>query len=79
MGFWEKVKEIFQKKESEFLEDKVRDDNLLYRGDEPECWACNFPIHKSQRYRRLEGKKMHKTCFKKLKKIAKNGMSLNGF
>lgn len=79
MKFWESIRDIFRREEAAYIEDQIRDDPLLYIGDEPECFACALPIHGSHKSRRLEGQGVHIYCFKKLKRIAKGGMNLNEF
>ncbi len=73
MSFWEGIKKIFQKNEAENLEEDIREDELVYIGDEPTCFACDMGIHSSQRSRRIDGKRMHIQCFRKMTKIIKNG------
>lgn len=77
MGFWDKIKEVFlkQKKEEDKNNFNIIEDNLIYTGNEPNCWACEMPIHETERKRKIGKHKVHKKCFKKLQKIALNGGS----
>lgn len=79
MGFWDKIRSIFVKKEKNQLDYRFKDDDLEYDGDEPVCWACQMSIHKSQRKRKLNGNYLHGFCFKKIKKIALNGGGIDDF
>jgi len=79
MNIWTKIKEIFLKSNKKKLDEEFQSTKLRYTGEEPDCWACKIPIHESQFSRRLNGKRMHRTCFKKLKKIAQSGGGLNEF
>ena len=79
MGFWSTIRSIFQKKESDSLEKRFEDDTLTYTGNEPDCWACQMPIHNTQRSRKLQGKRMHRFCFRKIKKIALKGGGVDDF
>ena len=66
-GFMEKIKEEFDKT------------TLIYTGDEPDCWACRLPIHKTHFSRRLNGNYIHRSCFRKIKKIALGGGGIGEF
>lgn len=79
MGFWDEVKRIFQKKEGQNLEETIREDELLYIGDEPICSACDMGIHETQKSRKLDGKRMHVQCFRKISKIIRSGGGPSGF
>lgn len=69
-------KKNYKKNEEEFQKSYSR---LEYTGEEPICMACNYPIHETQRKKKLDGKLMHERCFKKLKKMVFTGGSINGF
>ena len=79
MGFWESIRGIFRKQEDKTLEERFDEDELEYTGYEPDCWACGMSIHKSQISRKLNGKRMHRFCFRKIKKIAMNGGNIDEF
>ncbi len=79
MSFWNKIKEIFLRKEKKKLDEDFQKDQLIYTGDEPECWACQLPVHETHFSRKLNGNRIHRTCFKKLKKIAMNGGGIDEF
>ena len=79
MSFWEEIKKIFQKKEGRNLEQEISEDELSYTGEEPVCFACDMAIHESQKSRRLDGKRMHTRCFRKISKIIKTGGDESGF
>lgn len=79
MNFWEEVKRIFQRREGKNLEEEISEDELSYTGEEPVCSACEMWIHKSQKSRKLEGRRMHIPCFRKISKIIKNGGGMDGF
>ncbi len=79
MNIWSTIRKIFLKKEKKKLDEEFRKTTLRYTGEETDCWACQLPIHESQFSRRLDGKRMHRTCFKKLKKIATTGGSVDEF
>ena len=79
MKIWTTIKNIFLRKEKKRLDKEFENSTLRYTGEEPSCWACQLPIHESQFSRRLNGKRLHRTCFKKLKKIATSGGSINEF
>ncbi len=79
MNIWNKIKEIFLKKEKKKLDEEFEKETLEYTGDEPDCWACGLPIHETHFRRKLNGNPIHLTCFKKLKKIALKGGSIDGF
>jgi len=79
MSFWEEVKRVFQKREIKYLEDKIVEDELTYTGEEPVCSACDFGIHESQKSRKMNGKRMHTQCFRKISKIIKSGGNEDGF
>ena len=79
MGFLETIRGIFRKQEVVELEERLEDDTLEYTGYEPDCWACQMPIHNTQKSRKLQGKKMHRFCFKKIKRIALKGGGVDDF
>ncbi len=79
MSFWEEIKKIFQKKEGAYLEDQIEEDILEYNGEEDICSACDMAIHQSQKSRKLNGKRMHIQCFRKISRIIKNGGGPDGF
>lgn len=79
MDFWNTIRNIFRRQEEKTLEENLESDILDYTGYEPDCWACQMPIHKTQRHRKLQGKKMHSFCFKKIKRIAMRGGTENDF
>jgi len=79
MSFWEEIKKIFQKKEGDYLQREIEDDELQYTGEEPTCSACDMGIHSSQKSRRLDGKRMHVQCFRKITRIIKSGGGPDGF
>ncbi len=79
MGFLEKIRSIFTKQEEKELKERFESDDLIYTGYEPECWACQMPIHNTHISRKLQGRRMHRFCFRKIKKIALNGGSVNDF
>ena len=79
MNIWTSIRNIFLKKEKKVLDQEFKKTTLRYTGEEPDCWACQLPIHESQFSRRLDGHRIHRACFKKLKKIAKNGGGIDEF
>ena len=76
MGFWEKVKAIFIKQKE--AEPEQEQQELLYSGYYPTCWACEKMITDGK-IKKLNGKKTHTRCFRQLKKIALNGSSIENF
>lgn len=76
--FWEKLRVIFVETHRDNIVESLKKEDAIYRGNEPECWACGHPIHKSHRSRRLDGQKIHIKCFKKMKMIAKQKVVING-
>lgn len=68
---WQKIKSIFIKKYREEVIETFIKEKLTYTGEEPNCWACDEPIHKTHRSRKLNGNKIHIICFKRLNKIRK--------
>ena len=74
MDFWNKIKNIFLKKEKEKLDEEFDKNELQYTGEEPECWACQLPIHETQFSRRLNGNRIHRSCFKKLSCIRRSSV-----
>lgn len=79
MDIWNSIKKIFLRKEKKGLDEQFEKDTLVYTGEEPDCWACQLPIHDTQFSKRLQGRRMHRTCFRKIKKIALNGGGINDF
>ena len=79
MGFWDKIRRIFTKKESKNLEERFEKDDFQYTGDEPVCGACQMPIHGSHRSRKMNGKRLHIFCFRKIKRIALRGGGIDEF
>lgn len=71
----DKVIGLFRKKKSKRNEEEFQKSykELQYTGLEPLCMACQYPIHESQRSRRLEGKRIHSKCFKDIKKMVLEG------
>lgn len=68
-----KIISIFKKKEKKSIEKHAKEqEQYKPTGYEPVCIACDNYILDYDRYSRLEGKKIHSKCLRKLKKIAMN-------
>lgn len=79
MNFWTKIAKIFRKKEKSRIEADKKTDALIYKGDEPLCFACGLPIHSTHRSTRLQGNKYHSKCMRRLKKLAIQEGSFSNF
>lgn len=79
MGFWTKIRSIFKKNNEKELNKRFDNDELVYNGEETNCWACQMPIHDTQKSRKLNGRRLHIFCFRKIKKIALNGGGVDEF
>lgn len=80
MEIFSKLLGLFRKKEKKNIEKEAREQELYNpKGDEPLCWACQNYILEYQKSSRLQGKRMHSKCLRRLKKIAIKTGSLTDF
>lgn len=77
----DKIVGLFRKKEGDKNEREFQKNyqKLQYTGMEPLCFACGYPIHETERSRRVDGKRFHCKCFDKIKRLITSGKGINGF
>lgn len=78
MDYWEGIRDTFKKEEDDFIHNKIRLDKYRSDGTECVCWACSYPIHNEGKFRLLNRKKVHPSCFKKMKRLDKQKRGLYG-